>query len=353
MKIVPRSHFHCTTDNTNSPSPPLLRSNFLSFILLFFRDGRLRVGDEIINVNSQRLRGLEIDEAIATLKHAERDLDIVISRDSNTAADGDDTALRESGSRRSNGRPRPAKSEASLPTTSSSRIEERHHEYANLRSHFEAVSSGAASDVGATRTTSNNNFVTRTYIGGNPSSSLAIKIHKRSLSRLASNPGSLTSLHETSLNSDVEDVRSSCSAYRPVHPRSFGETRSCVGGIRDASGAKLFRVFSVSNAPKPPHFQSKIFPLLLKSHVRDLCSCQWKFLRKLILAEIRLTLIGEHSKKILIFQDSPRRRAQSRTDTTTRCSRPSRAPPASRRAAAQNRRRRRDAVVSGAVKYPA
>ena len=97
------------------------------------------------------------------------------------------------------------------------------------------MSSGAASDVGV-RPSSNNNFVTRTYIGGggNPSSSLAIKIHKRSLSRLASNPGSLTSLHETSLNSDVEDVRSSCSAYRPV-ARSFGETRSCVGGIRDDS----------------------------------------------------------------------------------------------------------------------
>ena len=86
-----------------------------------------------------------------------------------------------------------------------------------------------------------NNFVTRTYIGGgggggNASSSLAVKLHKRSLSRLASNPGSLTSLHETSLNSDVEDVRSSCSAYRPVSVRSsFGETRSCVGGIRDVA----------------------------------------------------------------------------------------------------------------------
>ena len=83
-----------------------------------------------------------------------------------------------------------------------------------------------------------NNFVTRTYIGGGgaSNSSLAVKLHKRSLSRLASNPGSLTSLHETSLNSDVEDVRSSCSAYRPVSVRSsgFGETRSCVGGIRDA-----------------------------------------------------------------------------------------------------------------------
>ena len=41
------------------------------------------------------------------------------------------------------------------------------------------------------------------------------------MSRLvaSTNPGSLTSLHETSLNSDVEDVRSSCSAYLPVRPR--------------------------------------------------------------------------------------------------------------------------------------
>jgi hypothetical protein len=115
------------------------------------------------------------------------------------------------------------------------RIATRQHDYENLRSHFETASSVSASDIN--RPT----FVTRTYIGmGAPSSSLAIKIHKRSLSRLASNPGSLTSLHETSLNSDVEDVRSSCSAYRPVtrSVRNGGgnynssETRSCVGGIR-------------------------------------------------------------------------------------------------------------------------
>ena len=122
------------------------------------------------------------------------------------------------------------------------------------------MSSGAASDVGV-RPSSNNNFVTRTYIGGggNPSSSLAIKIHKRSLSRLASNPGSLTSLHETSLNSDVEDVRSSCSAYRPV-TRSFGETRSCVGGIRDGSS---------SNFSECSPFQIHWVPLMSSSDIRS------------------------------------------------------------------------------------
>ena len=198
----------------------------MSSFAFLSRDGRLKVGDEIINVNSQRLRGLEIDEAIATLKKAERELDIVISRD--IVAGGEDHQ-----------RPRPAKSEGSLLTASdNSRIPERQNEYENLRQNFEAASS--ASDVCGGRPS----FVTRTYIGGAPASgsSLAIKIHKKSLSRLASNPGSLTSLHETSLNSDVEDVRSSCSAYRPVHrPTSHrsghyggssSETRSCVGGIR-------------------------------------------------------------------------------------------------------------------------
>ena len=129
-----------------------------------------------------------------------------------------------------------------------------------------------------------NNFVTRTYIGGggggNASSSLAVKLHKRSLSRLASNPGSLTSLHETSLNSDVEDVRSSCSAYRPVSVRSgFGETRSCVGGIRDASGANSSECSPFHMPQSHPYnitTTSRVKPstLLLKSHVRDLWSCQ-------------------------------------------------------------------------------
>ena len=38
------------------------------FLVPFFSDGRLRVGDELINVNGRRLRGLEIEEAIRALR---------------------------------------------------------------------------------------------------------------------------------------------------------------------------------------------------------------------------------------------------------------------------------------------
>ena len=83
-------------------------------------------------------------------------------------------------------------------------------------------------------------FVTRTYIGGgtlgqSSQSSLAMKIHRKSCAQQPSsgsgksgqlslfpNSGSLSSLHETALTSDAEDVRSSVSAYQPVtsHRRS-------------------------------------------------------------------------------------------------------------------------------------
>ena len=75
-------------------------------------------------------------------------------------------------------------------------------------------------------------FVTRTYIGGggssnnNNSSLMAMKIHHRkngSKSQLSlfQNSGSLSSLHETALTSDAEEVRSSVSAYQPIsHKRS-------------------------------------------------------------------------------------------------------------------------------------
>ena len=49
---------------------------------MYFRDGRLKVGDEIINVCGRRLRGLSVEDAIQTLKQkSSKDLDIVISRD--------------------------------------------------------------------------------------------------------------------------------------------------------------------------------------------------------------------------------------------------------------------------------
>ena len=52
-----------------------------------FSDGRLKVGDEIINVCGRRLRGLTVDDAVQTLKQkSSKDLDIVISRDVIVAA---------------------------------------------------------------------------------------------------------------------------------------------------------------------------------------------------------------------------------------------------------------------------
>lgn len=76
-------------------------------------------------------------------------------------------------------------------------------------------------------------FVTRTYIGGggnsnsSNSSLMAMKIQHRkngnSKSQLSlfQNSGSLSSLHETALTSDAEEVRSSVSAYQPIsHKRS-------------------------------------------------------------------------------------------------------------------------------------
>ena len=56
------------------------------FDLLHYRDGRIRVGDEIINVCGKRLRGLTIDEAIKALKQPKHELDIVVARESNNQA---------------------------------------------------------------------------------------------------------------------------------------------------------------------------------------------------------------------------------------------------------------------------
>ncbi|CAL4109491.1 unnamed protein product [Meganyctiphanes norvegica] len=48
------------------------------------RDGRFRVGDEIINVNGRRLRGCTLEEARNILRETPRDVDIVIARESET-----------------------------------------------------------------------------------------------------------------------------------------------------------------------------------------------------------------------------------------------------------------------------
>ena len=47
-----------------------------------FRDGRFRLGDEIVNVNGKSLRGLSMDEARALLRlSAMSDVDIILARE--------------------------------------------------------------------------------------------------------------------------------------------------------------------------------------------------------------------------------------------------------------------------------
>ena len=91
------------------------------------------------------------------------------------------------------------------------------HEYENVHTSDNQVNN---------ETCSNKSYVSKTYInGGMSNSSLAMKlqqqqrkingVHMSRINNFNSN-GSLTSLYETSLNSDVDEVRSSCSAYMPV-----------------------------------------------------------------------------------------------------------------------------------------
>ena len=47
-----------------------------------FRDGRFRLGDEIVNVNGKSLRGLSMDEARALLgSSAANDVDVILARE--------------------------------------------------------------------------------------------------------------------------------------------------------------------------------------------------------------------------------------------------------------------------------
>lgn len=47
-----------------------------------FRDGRFRLGDEIVNVNGKSLRGLSMDEARALLRSsAANDVDVILARE--------------------------------------------------------------------------------------------------------------------------------------------------------------------------------------------------------------------------------------------------------------------------------
>ena len=61
--------------------------------LCLTRDGRLRVGDEIINVNGRRLRGISLKEAREILQNAAKDVDIVIARSASGDATPEPTSL--------------------------------------------------------------------------------------------------------------------------------------------------------------------------------------------------------------------------------------------------------------------
>ena len=188
------------------------------------RDGRLKVGDEIINVCGRRLRGLTVEEAIQTLKQSSKDLDIVISRDVMGP-----------------------KTKESLPVfdtdklfINEQRLREEHRRIAQRLSDLSQPQSHAKHFHRLT----NKPFVSRTYIGGSATSSLALKIHRKNHSLGNGNPalnGSLSSLHETSLNSDAEDVRSSCSAYQPISARHRPHSRASIQATSDLDEVRSTR----------------------------------------------------------------------------------------------------------------
>ena len=224
----------------------------LTSVNLFYRDGRLKVGDEIINVCGKRLRGLSIDEAIQTLKQPSRDLDIVISRDvindahSLNDRESENPTLKQSLNPDEiyySEKPQQNKTmtnDKNKLVISEQRLRDTQRKFAqrylenNEASHSSSTGSNNHENSVLSRAAqyqrlANKPFVSRTYIGGVSSSSLALKIHRKNnnsnnnFSGLQ-NPslnGSLSSLHETALNSDAEEVRSSCSAYHPVSSSRF------------------------------------------------------------------------------------------------------------------------------------
>ena len=85
----------------------------MQFGLGFDRDGRLLVGDEIINVNGCRLRGVGLQEARDILYNAPRDVDIVIARSTSRTLSPESTPTRIS----SPSPPRYYENLRSLPTS--------------------------------------------------------------------------------------------------------------------------------------------------------------------------------------------------------------------------------------------
>jgi len=218
------------------------------------RDGRLKVGDEIINVCGRRLRGLSVEDAIQTLKQkSSKDLDIVISRDvtvspPNTQSNSSSrtaavTSASKNSSSSTSSHQTKEKHSRSLPLIDTDklfinekRLREEHRRITQRLSEIQlsdqAALRGAPADQ-QMQIPSNKHFhhrlsqhphlhpshkpyVSRTYIGGSATSSLALKIQRSKHQQNMNLNGSLSSLHETSLNSDAEDVRSSCSVYHPA-----------------------------------------------------------------------------------------------------------------------------------------
>ena len=234
------------------------------------------MGDEIINVCGKRLRGLSIDDAIQTLKQPSRDLDIVISRD----VIADVNSMKEMGSENVSSnqslnpdnihnyseKPQQNKTitnDKNKLVISEQRLRDAHRKIAQRYLDTETKSSitpninenSVLSRAAQYQRLANKPFVSRTYIGGSSSSSLALKIHRRNTSNNNypngfNNPslnGSLSSLHETALNSDAEDVRSSCSAYHPVSSRYRPHSRSSLHASQTAYSSDLDEIRSTKS----------------------------------------------------------------------------------------------------------
>lgn len=237
-----------------------------------------QVGDEIINVCGKRLRGLSIDDAIQTLKQPSRDLDIVISRDvitgvhsikditfenlnANHSLNPDNTQyLRKPQENLQN---RTITKDKNNLVISEQRLRDTHRKIAQRYHDAEtksipSINENSTNLIGRAsqyHRMTNRPFVSRTYIGGSSSSSLALKIHRRNTCNTnfvngfnnSSLNGSLSSLHETALNSDAEDVRSSCSAYQPVNSRYRPHSRSSLQATQAAYSSDLDEVRSTKS----------------------------------------------------------------------------------------------------------
>ena len=234
------------------------------------------MGDEIINVCGKRLRGLSIDEAIQTLKQPSRDLDIVISRDVIPEAHSSIEREYENQSSKQSSNPdetnyneKPQQntknpSDKGKLVISEQRLRDAHRKITqrnyqlNNETNLSPIineNSSVLSRAAQYQRLALKPYVSRTYIGGATSSSLALKIHRKNTSNNnfqngLHNPSlnvSLSSLHETALNSDAEEVRSSCSAYLPVSSRYRPHSRSSMHASQTAYSSDLDEVRSTKS----------------------------------------------------------------------------------------------------------